>query len=303
MEVKEIQLLHSSLQRILAEGRELDGLAELLLSRGLPRSPEELEEYRCRLPERHSLQDHMAGLYALQCGREKAENTALGGLYEQLETLLDRMTAVNVMAMELLHRFSEETPRYDAISGLYAGLAVLRGAMEERIEALETAIGELDELWARLPENAPEEQEETLESLWELDDYGYIFQVLGECLTVYLQQHQEDRVQSFADRLRSYLMDFAQGKAKGQCDFALVLQEGDAKQYFSFTGDGEAFTLRDGAHVYTPGVGVDNYTNWTYTLHRSGRTQGELWLSGESLMERISLGAVLELTDSEFTED
>ena len=298
MEQQAIQLLQTTVQRVITEGRETGELARMLFRQGLPRTGRELEQYASAVPELWDRQALMSGLYSLQCTQQEDERYNLSGLYEQLVGVLDRITAVTVLAEELLELFRQDGDSYAPMSGLYGGLAVLQTVLDTRVNRLQSTYEGLEDLWRQLPEAVPackcDGAEGPSESLWEQDDFGYIFQVLGECLTAYLDVHAAEPEQGFADRVRQYLMDFAQGKAAQPCRFTFALWSVHEMHYLEVDGGTEALRITEGGQTFPTADKVEDFTNWTYTLHRSGCTEGDLWLSGESLMDFIYAGAELE---------
>ena len=297
MERDEIQLLQTSVQRVINEGRETGELARALFRQGLPRTGKELERYCEAVPELSDRQALMAGLYGLQCTQQEDERYNMSGLYEQLVGVLDRITAVTVIAEELLELFREHPERYTPMSGLYGGLAVLQEALDSRVDRLQAAYSAMDSLWQQLPEEAPAcssaSTREDRESIWEMDDYGYIFQVFGECLTAYLNCNLVEDGQAFAERVQQYLLDFARGKATQSCCFTFALWSVDDMHCIGFEGRPESLRIYEGGERYPTADRCESFTNWSYTLHSNGCTEGDLWLSGDVLMDLIAKGAEL----------
>ena len=64
-------------------------------------------------------------------------------------------------------------------------------------------------------------------------------------------------------------------------------------RYFSFSLSGEELQISDEGSVYSPEVGGDSFTNWSFSLRQNGEREGMLSLDVDIIKELIDCGAEL----------
>ena len=125
------------------------------------------------------------------------------------------------------------------------------------------------------------------------DDFILASFSISEILSYYCAKHDDPEVIEYKRYVEEALRRYQQGVDDDSFAFSIELRSGDELRYFSFSLSGEELQISDEGSVYSPEVGGDSFTNWSFSLRQNGEREGMLSLDVDIIKELIDCGAEL----------
>jgi len=145
-------------------------------------------------------------------------------------------------------------------------------------------------------DDLPFESEGSLENNDSFSELRYFVQNIFPFYVSETEPEDPGRILEYQEYVLRSLQDFSDGGTLKEFSFSFIRREAEETLVVDISSDGDyALQVSEYGSLYTPDVGSDTFTNWSWEIWTNGEEDGFFGLDIDNVAEMIRSGAMLDI--------
>ena len=308
MTATDISALYDAVLATITGGTKIAEIAAEVHSDGMPQAQEALGHYLSLLSD---LRGSLSSIpYPLSFDYSDNDDTQynLSEIFYYQYEVYQRSVCIQVLFSDLIGLTNEhhegkatEYTYLSALSPMQQSLSYCVGQLKKLTETAEP-------LWQSggvsfdSGKNAEDDDDLPFESAGSLEDNDsfselrYFIQNIFPYYVSKTEPKDPGRILEYQEYVLRSLQDYSKGGALKEFSFSFIRREAEEMLAVDISSDGDyALQVSEYGSLYTPGVGSDSFTNWSWEIWDDGVEDGYFGLDMDNVAEMIRSGAMLDI--------